>query len=74
MESALIARPDSFSSVVAARTFLSRLRGDIFPTGISTKAGATRLPTSPSSARERTETGTITRSVRPWVGSPRAVR
>ena len=42
------------------------------PTGISTNAGATRFPTSPASARERTETGTITRSVRPFVVSPRA--
>ena len=56
------------------RTRRRRVRGLIAPTGTSTNAGATRLPTSPCSALERTDTGTITRSVRPLVGSPRASR
>ena len=45
------------------------IRGRIAPTGTSTNAGATRLPTSPCSALDRTDTGTITRRVRPFVGS-----
>ena len=72
IESALTAIADSLSASVAARTRRSRVAGRNVPTGMSTNAGATRLPTSPCSAFDRTETGTITRSVRPRVCSPRA--
>ena len=71
MESAPTAIDDSLSSAVARRTRRRRVRARMGPIGTSTKAGATRLPTSPCSAFDRTETGTMTRSVRPFVPSPR---
>ena len=61
MESALTATPDSFNARVACRIRFRRVAGAILPTGTSTKAGATRFPTSAASARERTDTGTMMR-------------
>ena len=72
IESALTAIAELFNAAVAARTRFRRVAGFIMPTGMSTNAGATRFPTSPCSAFDRTDTGTITRSTRPRVGSPRA--
>ena len=74
MASADIAIDDDLRSSVARRTFASRDRGLMPPIGISTNAGATRFPTSPASAFDRTETGTSTRRLRPFVDSPREAR
>ena len=60
IESAPTAIEDSFSWAVARRTRCSRVPARSGPTGTSTNAGATRLPTSPCSAFERTDTGTMT--------------
>ena len=69
--SALIAIIESLRWLVPSRTSARRRLGPIAPTGRSTNAGATRLP-SDASRPPCTETGIITRSVRPRVGSFRS--
>src|SRR5215203_2390230 len=71
--SALIAIIESFRWAVPSRTSASRRFGPIAPTGRSTNAGATRLP-SDASRPPSTETGPLTRSVRPRVGAGRGRR
>ena len=73
MESALTAIADSFSAAVAARTRFSRVRGRHHARpGCRRTRGRRGCPRRPASAFDRTDTGTITRSARPRVGSPRA--
>ncbi len=68
--SAPSAIPESLILLVSERTRRRRARAAIRPTGTSTNTGAIRFPMSPSSLGERTDTGTIARSVLPFVSSP----
>ncbi len=69
--SAPTAWPELLRSFIASWTSAKASRGSRTPTGSGAHIVATRLPSAPLSASARTDTGTIARSSRSSVLSPR---